>query len=60
MSVAFLPTLRTYHTPRFLAPLLPLIAFFYVAATIASAVMFWRGRGGYWKGRFQAAAPDST
>jgi hopene-associated glycosyltransferase HpnB len=58
MSIAFLPTLRAYDTPRFLAPVLPLIALFYVAATIASAVMFWRGRGGYWKGRFQATAND--
>jgi hopene-associated glycosyltransferase HpnB len=59
MSIAFLPTLRAYDAPRLLALLLPLIALFYVAATIASAVLFWRGRGGYWKGRFQAAAPDS-
>jgi|SRR5712692_5940780 len=59
MSIAFLPTLRAYDTPRSLALLLPLIALFYVAATVASAVLFWRGRGGYWKGRFQAAAPDS-
>jgi hopene-associated glycosyltransferase HpnB len=55
MSIAFLPTLRAYDAPRLLALLLPLIALFYVAATIASAVLFWRGRGGYWKGRFQAA-----
>jgi hopene-associated glycosyltransferase HpnB len=59
MSIAFLPTLRAYDTPRPLALLLPLIALFYVAATIASAVLFWCGRGGYWKGRFQAVAPDS-
>jgi hopene-associated glycosyltransferase HpnB len=58
MIIAFLPTLRAYDTPRALAPVLPLIALFYVAATIASAVMFWRGRGGYWKGRFQATASN--
>jgi membrane protein DedA with SNARE-associated domain len=40
--------------------LLPLIALFYVAATVGSAVLYWRGRGGYWKGRVQASAPDST
>jgi hopene-associated glycosyltransferase HpnB len=56
MSIAFLPTLRAYDASPLLAPLLPLIALFYAAATIASAVQFWRGRGGYWKGRFQAAA----
>jgi hopene-associated glycosyltransferase HpnB len=59
-AIAFLPALRAYEAPRAIAPLLPLIALFYVAATIASAVLFWRGRGGYWKGRFQAPAPDST
>ena len=45
------------RAPPLLALLLPLIALFYVAATVASAVLFWRGRGGYWKGRFQAARP---
>jgi hopene-associated glycosyltransferase HpnB len=60
MTIAFLPTLRAYDAPLSLAPLLPLIVLFYVAATVASAVQFWRGRGGYWKGRFQAAAPDNT
>ena len=60
MAIAFLPTLRAYEAPRAIAPLLPLIALFYVAATVASAMLFWRGRGGYWKGRFQAATPDST
>jgi hypothetical protein len=58
MSIAFLPTLRAYDVPRPIAVLLPLIALFYVAATVASAVLFWRGRGGYWKGRVQAPAPD--
>ncbi len=56
MTVAFLPTLRAYDAPRSVALLLPLIALFYVAATVASAVLFWRGRGGYWKGRVQAPA----
>jgi hopene-associated glycosyltransferase HpnB len=60
MSIAFLPTLRAFYAPRLIALLLPLIALFYVAATVASAVLFWRGRGGYWKGRVQAPAPDST
>jgi hopene-associated glycosyltransferase HpnB len=54
MTVAFLPTLRAYRAPPGLAPLLPLIACFYLGATVASAVLYWRGRGGYWKGRVQA------
>jgi hopene-associated glycosyltransferase HpnB len=57
MSLAYLPMLRFYRCPIMLAPLLPLIALFYTAATIASAVQFWRGRGGSWKGRYQAAMP---
>jgi hypothetical protein len=60
MSIAILPTLRAYDAPRSIAVLLPLIALFYVAAAFASAVLFWRGRGGYWKGRVQAPAADST
>jgi hopene-associated glycosyltransferase HpnB len=60
MGIASLPTLRTYETPRSIALLLPLIALFYVAATVTSAVLFWCGRGGYWKGRVQAPAADST
>lgn len=56
MAAAFLPILRAYRCPALVAPLLPAIAAFYMAATIGSAVQFWRGRGGAWKGRFQAAA----
>jgi hopene-associated glycosyltransferase HpnB len=54
MSFAFVPMLRFYGCPAVLAPLLPAIALFYTAATAASAILFWRGRGGGWKGRFQA------
>jgi hopene-associated glycosyltransferase HpnB len=57
MTLAFLPTVRLYRCPALVAPLLPAIALFYMAATFASAVQFWRGRGGAWKGRYQAAAP---
>ena len=56
MTVSFLPILRIYRCPPLLALLLPAIAAFYMAATLGSAVQFWRGRGGAWKGRFQAAA----
>jgi len=57
MSLAYMPILRFYRCPLWIAPLLPLIALFYTAATIGSAVQFWRGRGGRWKGRYQAATP---
>ena len=55
MVLAFLPTLRLYGVSRLWALTLPLIALVYVAFTIDSAVQHWRGRGGLWKGRFQAA-----
>lgn len=56
MAAAFLPILKLYRCPPLVALLLPAIAAFYMAATLGSAVQFWRGRGGAWKGRFQAAA----
>ena len=56
MAASFLPMLRLYRCPPFVGLLLPAIAAFYMAATLGSAVQFWRGRGGMWKGRFQAAA----
>ena len=55
MSITFLPTLRYYRRSVFCAPLLPLIALFYMAATLDSAVAYWRGKGGLWKGRVQDA-----
>ena len=35
---------------------LPAIAAFYLGATIHSAVCYWRGTGGMWKGRVQDGA----
>ena len=40
--------------PRIGGLALPAIAAAYVAFTFDSALQYWRGRGGYWKGRFQA------
>jgi hopene-associated glycosyltransferase HpnB len=56
MGVSFLPILKAYRCPPMMALLLPAIALFYMAATIGSAVQFWRGRGGAWKGRYQAVS----
>jgi hopene-associated glycosyltransferase HpnB len=53
MSVAYAPMLRFYRQSVFWAPLLPLIATFYLGATVHSAVIYWRGKGGQWKGRVQ-------
>jgi hopene-associated glycosyltransferase HpnB len=54
MSAAFLPSVRFYRLNPLWAAALPAIAAFYLAATIGSAVNYWRGRGGQWKGRAQA------
>jgi hypothetical protein len=51
LSASYLPTLRRYGRPPAWALLLPLIAGFYLAATIGSAVDHYRGRGVAWKGR---------
>jgi hopene-associated glycosyltransferase HpnB len=57
MSIAFVPILRLYRQPLVIAPALPLIALFYLAATIDSARRHWQGRGGEWKGRVQQRGP---
>jgi hopene-associated glycosyltransferase HpnB len=54
MTLSFLPTVRFYRLSILWAPLLPLIAVFYTYSTWLSAVRFWLGRGGLWKGRAQA------
>ena len=54
MAAAFLPTIRFYRLNPLWSLALPAIAAFYAAATIGSAVEYWRGRGGRWKGRVQA------
>jgi hopene-associated glycosyltransferase HpnB len=53
MMVAYAPALRFYGLSWLRAPLLPLVALFYTGATIHSAVEYWAGRGGEWKGRVQ-------
>ncbi|MGC1407728.1 MAG: glycosyltransferase [Acetobacteraceae bacterium] len=51
MAAAFQPTLRRYHRSVLWAPCLPVVAAFYLAATIGSAVNHYLGRGVAWKGR---------
>jgi hopene-associated glycosyltransferase HpnB len=57
MSVAYWPMLSFYRRSPLWAPLLPLVALVYLAATIDSARRHWRGRGGEWKGRVQLRGP---
>jgi hopene-associated glycosyltransferase HpnB len=54
MTVTFGVTVRYYSLPWAWALALPLAAAYYGYATCVSAVRYWLGRGGQWKGRSQA------
>lgn len=61
MTGTYVPMLRYYRQPLWLAPLLPFTAFLYLLMTVDSAVQHYRGRGAAWKGRTYArpgAVPD--
>ncbi|WP_199832410.1 glycosyltransferase [Streptomyces pactum] len=61
MAGTYVPMLRYYRQPLWLAPLLPFTAFLYLLMTVDSAVRHYRGRGAAWKGRTYArpdALPD--
>ncbi len=60
MTLSFVPTLRFYRLTPLWAPLLPLTALFYTYATWLSALRYWLGKGGQWKGRAQAPGVKST
>jgi hopene-associated glycosyltransferase HpnB len=49
--ISYQPTLVRYRRNRLWALALPLIALFYMGATVASAVTYWRGTGARWKDR---------
>jgi hypothetical protein len=53
MTAAYLPVVRFYRQPVISALSLPLVAAFYATATAYSAVQYWTGKGGEWKGRVQ-------
>lgn len=54
MTGTYLPMLRYYRQPWFLAPTLPFTAVLYLLMTVDSAVQHYRGRGAAWKGRTYA------
>ena len=58
MIVSYVPTLRFYRRSVAWAPLLPLIALFYMIATVDSAIRYWTRRGGLWKGRVSIPSRD--
>jgi hopene-associated glycosyltransferase HpnB len=53
MIISYIPVLRLYRLSPLWALALPLVAVFYMGATFHSAVKYWSGRGGQWKGRIQ-------
>lgn len=54
MTLTYVPMLRYYGQPLWLAPLLPVTAALYLVMTVDSAVQHHRGRGAAWKGRTYA------
>jgi hopene-associated glycosyltransferase HpnB len=60
MSVSFVPIQRFYGLSALRSLTLPLIAALYMVYTLDSALQFWRGRGGMWKGRAQAHQAEKT
>jgi hopene-associated glycosyltransferase HpnB len=53
MIASYMPVLRLYRLSPVWALALPAAAIFYIGATFHSAVKYWSGRGGQWKGRIQ-------
>lgn len=58
MTATFLVTVRFYNQSPVWALTLPFAAIFYGYATSLSAVRYWLGRGGQWKGRAQDPRSD--
>jgi hopene-associated glycosyltransferase HpnB len=56
MFLTYVPIVRFYRLFPLYVLTLPIAALFYMYATIRSAVAYWSGRGGEWKGRSQDAA----
>lgn len=50
-AISYLPTAARYQVSKFWGLALPLIALFYMAATLSSALDHWRGTGATWKNR---------
>ena len=54
MVLSWQPVLAWYRRSPLWGLALPLVAAFYAGCTLASALAYYRGRGGMWKGRAQA------
>ena len=53
MLIAYIPMVRFYRLNYAWSFTLPAAAVFYMGATIHSAIRYWSGSGGLWKGRVQ-------
>ncbi|HEX8926703.1 MAG TPA: glycosyltransferase [Terriglobales bacterium] len=53
MALCYSQMVRFYRLSPVWALALPLSAAFYMGATVVSAIHYWSGRGGQWKGRAQ-------
>ena len=60
MAAIYLPMVRFYGLNFLWAITLPLAGIFYTAATVHSAIAYWSGRGGNWKGRAQDPGKNSS
>lgn len=56
MTTTFVPISLRYATSPLRGILLPLVGVIYTGFTLVSAINFWTGKGGMWKGRAQAMA----
>jgi hopene-associated glycosyltransferase HpnB len=54
MGLLYRPMMRFYRRSALWGLALPAVAGFYVGCTLASALAWYRGKGGMWKGRAQA------
>ena len=62
MACLYIPMIRFYELSILWAVSLPAAAVFYLGATLHSALNYWTGKGGQWKGRIQdgrESAPPS-
>ncbi len=59
MVLSFRPMLRRYGMGAWRGLFLPVVAALYMAFTVESAIVHALGRGGAWKGRYQAAGSRS-
>jgi hopene-associated glycosyltransferase HpnB len=60
MTITYSTMVRYYRLNPAWALTLPLAALFYLGATIHSAVKYWNGSGGEWKGRVQDVQDSRT